>query len=265
MTYTELISLAISPAVSSLRLISCLMIVSCHFLQAYSNDWAFVLNTGVQAFLLISGLLYGIYGISDVKSFYSKRIKKVYVPYRLWTAIITILLIIFAPEHITYRRVVAQILMLGTLDGQSHLWFIPILFLCYLILPIIASIRSPRISFLVIVSLITILFCGFAVTGEANLLWIATYFIGYMLGRYSKIIKYISLPIIVSLLFLLCRPDIIEMFQDKTLIGRGVHILFAIGLLLLSVQLVCLRNLLSVRILPPPEKYQIRPFVKSCK
>lgn len=72
-----------STAISYLRVLALIMIVSCHFLQKLDNKWAWVLNIGVQIFFLISGYLYGFKQIDNWILWLIKRIRKVYIPYPL--------------------------------------------------------------------------------------------------------------------------------------------------------------------------------------
>jgi peptidoglycan/LPS O-acetylase OafA/YrhL len=136
------LSLRESAAISHLRMVSCMMIVLCHFLQAYGNDIAYIFNTGVQIFLIISGYLYGVKRIKSAKSFYFGRIMKVYKPYVIWTILVAIILLCISPAHISIKRLCAQLLLLGFIDGQTHLWFLPVLISCYLILPIFDAIKK---------------------------------------------------------------------------------------------------------------------------
>ena len=223
-----------SYCIAYLRFFACMMIVSCHYLQSFNNDWAYVLNTGVQIFLLISGYLYGYAGIRSVRKFYSTRMKKIYIPYLLWTGIVSIFLLLLAPAHFNIRVVIAQVLMLGRLDGQSHLWFIPVLFLCYLVLPLFTSIKKQAISLFVLVSFIIILLGIYFITQKTDFLWIMTYYIGYLLGRVPNISKYIVLPTLLVISILICNIPIIKLFTDKTIVGQGIHILSAVAILCLS-------------------------------
>lgn len=68
------LSLHESAAISYLRIWAFLCIITCHFLQYYENNLAWVLNIGVQIFLAISGILYGRKDIGKPMAFYNKRI-----------------------------------------------------------------------------------------------------------------------------------------------------------------------------------------------
>jgi peptidoglycan/LPS O-acetylase OafA/YrhL len=67
--------------ISLIRLLSMLMIISCHIMQYYDLELAWWFNVGVQIFLCISGFLYGQKNIDNVTDFYNKRLKKILIPY----------------------------------------------------------------------------------------------------------------------------------------------------------------------------------------
>ena len=67
-------------AISYIRLISMLMIISCHILQGLNLRLAFWINVGVQIFFFVSGFLYGERVVLNIKDFYIKRTKKILLP-----------------------------------------------------------------------------------------------------------------------------------------------------------------------------------------
>ena len=70
-----------STAISCLRVLAMFSIVSCHFMQALDNHWAWVFNLGVQVFLLISGFLFGHQHITNWMSWWGKRFLRIYIPF----------------------------------------------------------------------------------------------------------------------------------------------------------------------------------------
>ena len=75
-------------AVAFIRLISLIMIVSCHILQGLGNKMAFWVNVGVQIFLFISGFLYGTKKIDNFSNFYKQRLIKILLPFSIFSIII---------------------------------------------------------------------------------------------------------------------------------------------------------------------------------
>ena len=70
-----------SNAISIIRVMAMILIVSCHITQGYDQQIAFILNVGVQIFFLLSGFLYGKIAITSIASFVKKRFVKVYIPF----------------------------------------------------------------------------------------------------------------------------------------------------------------------------------------
>ena len=127
-----------STAISYLRVLALIMIVSCHFLQKLDNKWAWVLNIGVQIFFLISGYLYGFKQIDNWILWLIKRIRKVYIPYIIVVFAFTPMLFLLNPnlksliKHLICYITDTQWLG-GGYDGLNHLWFITVIFICYII------------------------------------------------------------------------------------------------------------------------------------
>lgn len=81
-----MISSSQSKAISLIRALAMFSIVACHFLQYYDNRFAWVLNVGVQVFLVLSGYLYGHKVIIGWRQWYVRRAMKIYLPYVLFFA-----------------------------------------------------------------------------------------------------------------------------------------------------------------------------------
>ncbi len=136
-------------SISFARFIAMLFIILCHICQRddISTDifgvriaWAFWLNVGVQMFLFLSGYLYGIKETIDVVSFYKKNFPKLLVDYYIYIFIIFIINHFVPLMELTHDQAVELITFTGTIPGLGHLWFVPIILLCYLLTPIISEI-----------------------------------------------------------------------------------------------------------------------------
>jgi hypothetical protein len=94
-------------------------------------------------------------------------------------------------------------------------------------------------------------------TKDANTLWLATYFIGYIFGRWPSVIKVCAIgSAILLLLAVLTSNNITSDFKDCFILGRALHILFAV--LIFSTPLYACKGIkidstLNIRLLPPPE------------
>lgn len=128
-----------SQSISYLRVCAVIMIVTCHILQAYNNQWAWVINVGVQIFFFLSGFLYGHKMVGNVKTWYTKRFTRIYIPYVVYLFFALPFYYYFHEDSITLKNVVCYAVNLqgvgGTISGLGHLWFLSIIMVCYAITP----------------------------------------------------------------------------------------------------------------------------------
>lgn len=137
--------------ISLLRTLSTIIIVVFHVLFALSpgeGKTYFPLYIGVPIFLFISGFLYANKKIDSVKRFYKNNILKIAVPTLLF-------LILYCAAIGIYSLCTGTAFISLFYDfsggGTSvlsigHLWFIPAIILCYLILPLLSNIYNKKYS-----------------------------------------------------------------------------------------------------------------------
>lgn len=99
-------------AISSIRLISMIMIISCHFMQYFEMELAWWFNVGVQIFFVMSGFLYGSRTIDKPIEFLCKQFRKILIPY--WTIIISVSIIhkLFLPTVFSWEKVISAFFVL---------------------------------------------------------------------------------------------------------------------------------------------------------
>ena len=145
-----------SLAISYLRVLALLSILSCHFLQALENKWAWILNIGVQVFFFISGYLYGHKAVTDWKLFFKGRLLKVYFPFIVVSSFF-ILAYIITDVKVSKTSILSYILntqmFTGKIKGLGHLWFVSAIAICYLTTPLLQVLQS-RSSVLIWVLLV---------------------------------------------------------------------------------------------------------------
>ena len=182
--------------ISLIRMLSMLMIISCHIMQYYNLELAWWFNVGVQIFLCISGFLYGQKNIDNVTDFYNKRLKKILIPYYLVFIPFGVIEFIFARDVFSIKNFALGMVLCSRIKGAEHLWFIPTIIMCYLITPLLQGYRNKCVEgkrtivvFAVLGVIITsVLIQGFTTFNPA---WICCYVIGYALGM-NENGKYIS-------------------------------------------------------------------------
>lgn len=264
-----------SIAVSYLRVLALISIVTCHFLQALENHWAWVLNIGVQVFFLISGYLYGHKEIKNWPNWYFKRIKRIYIPF------ITVV-IAFTPFYFyvagldihSLGELVCYITCTqwpggGSFYGFGHLWFVSAILICYLSTPILQSLRR-------VAPIIVILLTGYGLFEFIVLRYSVPFFealfiyaMGYFytnIGRKLKIFSF-SFFLVVAMLvtFSISWQQILE---THSIYNRLFHIFVGISFSLVFI--VCISTIKHIRLIKPVKflskySYQIyllhHPFI----
>lgn len=173
--------------ISSIRFLAFCMIVLCHICQFYDWELAWWLNVGVEIFLCISGYLYGKrYKINNVLDFYKKRFIKICMPYYV-TIVPVLLFYYFFVDKLSVIKIIKILLLNDTLDGGGHLWFVPLIIMCYLITPLLQLIfeknnTKQKFSLKFIKSAISIAVIFGLFIPYFNLGYIICYLIAYCIG-----------------------------------------------------------------------------------
>lgn len=196
-------------SISILRCLALFFVIGCHtfeYLGVCYPDYSFVLtpvgnylSVGVQIFLLISGYLYGkrsdAPGVPFVLRNFWKILKDYYVHYFLFTIP---LCLIMRSDQINAKRLWGMVTCWCTFGGEVQLWFIPYILFCYLITPLLFSVKlwlkngkNAWIKFLCMLIAIDVLFIEY----DSYFIpaWICCYVIGYftplLLEKYGNIIN----------------------------------------------------------------------------
>ena len=177
-------------SISFIRCISMLFIILCHLFQYYENEIAWWLNVGVQLFLFISGWLYANKKIDDYKKFYEKEFKKILIPYYIYLLVISLIYYFFIPDNINLKSFILSLLLIDTLNGLSHLWFIRYIILCYLLIPLINNIfKEKKMSVNSLIKLLTVFLVfeliGLVTKNFFNWTWINCFVLGFFVNRYK--------------------------------------------------------------------------------
>lgn len=135
-------------SISCVRFIAMCFIVICHIMQAEGVascigsmriEWAYWFNVGVQMFLFISGCLYGSRKCVDILKFYKKSFSKVLVDYYIYIVVFIIFSASTSVIMITKDDIIALLTLSGTIFELAHLWYVPTILFCYLLLPIVIA------------------------------------------------------------------------------------------------------------------------------
>lgn len=179
-----------SKSISLIRLISMVLIITCHILQGLGSWLAFWLNVGVQIFLFMSGYLFGRKNIVNIKTWYIKRITKIMIPYYVFLFSILALYFFWAKELLISNQIVVNLLCLQGfkpgLDGIQHLWFVTYILSCYLITPLLqklylCELNAKKLKLKIFLVLLIFLLINLFI--NLNSSYLACYIIGYYSSR----------------------------------------------------------------------------------
>lgn len=182
--------------VSFARMLSMIMIVSCHIFQFFGNELAYWFNSGVQIFLFVSGFLYGQRLEQCDYRFVKRTFKKILVDYYVCIFLFLALYAIYIPGILPLKELVKLFFCygFGNISSVSHLWFVPIILFCYLITPIIGSIITEHLKQFNLRSIIKIIIgtCVFYVLLKLFFVYftaemVICYCIGLIVGKMKTI------------------------------------------------------------------------------
>lgn len=201
-------------AISHIRLLAMIFIISCHIMQYYDCEFAWWFNVGVQIFLCVSGFLYG--GREYVKNkFIIQSFSKILISYY-------IVFFIFGTIHYFYLGTTSLKTLLGGLftfvylPGGGHLWFVFTILCCYAITPVLYIVfkKTDNYALFAAKSALTLVFVHIFFSEASHLIlrmsftpaWINCYIIGFILARVlsrSRVEQVLFLLIVTILCFTL--------------------------------------------------------------
>lgn len=175
-----------------IRAIAVVMIVLCHFFQIIGVlQAAFWLNTGVQVFFALSAYLMSkksFAAISDVLQFYKKRVLRVMLPMWIYTACLVVVLLVLRiqvePVAILLYAVGGAGFAPSGVLGLGHFWYITVILICYLLVPLLDSISKKKHPWLLSISLSVICLAVMTLAGKSMYgVNIALFIFAYLLFR----------------------------------------------------------------------------------
>ena len=176
------------PAISIVRVLAFLSIITCHIMQYYDCELAWWFNVGVQVFLYLSGYLYGRKEIKDEMEFYRKQFIKILVPYYVVIVFAIIVQLLFLKNEISVIRIAKAVLCYGTLSGGEHLWFVPTILFCYLLTPLFDKVndsifkkQNPLIYFSIVIIALSVIIKLFV--PYFNSAWVVCFYLGHIFGK----------------------------------------------------------------------------------
>lgn len=154
--------------------------VGCSQIQSLGWVNPTVISFALQAFVFISGYLYAFKKSKSLKinakDFLVSKLKRIYLPSIIFSIIY---ILIFSPEDFAESTVIYEIF-----NGAGHLWFLPMLFWCY-IFGYILSYRYEKITINAIVVLIALSFASFLIPDFIRISKATHYFVYFVIGYWA--------------------------------------------------------------------------------
>ena len=129
-----------------IRIMAMVSIILCHIASQHPSQYVQIsaqfFNIGVQMFFCLSGFLFGTQGqIKSIGEWYKRRIKRIYIPWLLFVAFLTIIHLVKGNDVITWKWAKLVLGLQGTIvgvQGAGHTWFITSMLVCYAVTPILS-------------------------------------------------------------------------------------------------------------------------------
>lgn len=180
--------------ISLCRVFATILILLCHIVKYYTFIPGYQIlpqffNVGVYIFIIISGYLYGMRKEKkiSISLFYQTRLRKIVVPVLIWELVV----FWFDKNSGLYNFVSVLLSVQGAkwistnipiVDGgemMAHTWFVTVILICYLLIPIIKRIPNTKRCFvntIIIIWSVAIVFSLFSINIFYFIAFITSYF-----------------------------------------------------------------------------------------
>lgn len=228
------------------RIIAMFLIITCHICEESSNGLIVSLgqafNVGVFCFLFISGYLYSNKKIENSRKWCIKRLKKILLPMYIFMIILSIVNIVRKDFNvfITLGYLFNLQYYTGYVTGGGHLWFLTIIMICYLLLPLVKKIdKKNNINWILISTLLfAILLANVSYKMSFTFMYIFSFLSGY---KFCHIEDQKNINTIKSMLMIFLAITI-RLLSKRLLDGTMIYdiIIFSLTHLLLALGIYCL-------------------------
>ena len=209
-------------SISFARFFAMIFIITCHIMQYHGFVLAWWFNVGVQMFLFISGYLYGNRKIVNSIEFYKKTFKKILLDYEIYIVIFIFIVGIFSNIiNLNVSNVINLLTFSGTVIGVEHLWFIPLILFCYLIVPIISqlfdSIKDKSNIYYSVYLIILVIIIGMSVYfyfKYFNSSWVNCFVLGMIFSRTEKERHNINIILKKIIICLAIVMNVVQIYID---------------------------------------------------
>ena len=230
--------------VAVLRVTAMFFILICHIIRYYdfipkSENLGQFFNIGVQIFFVISGILYGNRDIANYKLWIWHRWIKICIPVIVWDIILVVfcmgggkkissfLIYLFNIQGLPW---ISDCFYFDQIQGLAHTWFITIIMLCYLLIPVLQYIKKnfsvKKIKWgIIFLWIIAVIFPFVRIQG---LFYFALFITGYFIRAFSfedyfikKKRKFIILGSVLFIVSMIARL-VFRRYYDNTVLYNNV-------------------------------------------
>lgn len=195
------------------RVMAMIFIILCHLVQELNSNiievTASFFNVGVFMFLFISGYLYGNKEIINIPKWLIRRFLRLQIP--IWIFVIPVFIVYAFEGTFKWKYVWIHLLDLqsffGTGVGLTHLWFVTVIMICYLLTPIlIACKKHMRMEIPLCITILVALLIT-ALDGKIGqyIFYIVTYLWGFAYKNIKKLHIKNGMNIVVMCIIVLIR------------------------------------------------------------
>ena len=253
-------------AISVVRSCAMLMIVLCHLLQAYGNNWAWLFNAGVQVFFVLSGYLYGHKYIADWCKWFGARIRKLYIPVALFSVVMLTVMKFACNEPVKLLNYVSYLSDIqafrGGYNGLSHLWFMTAIAVCYVTTPLLQRFKKFAPYLLLILLVANALIYMMLKKDIACFTWISLYSAGYCYARLGRFSKYALCFFSVLFVLLTCYLNWEVILQYDNVLNKAWHGVAGVVFCLLGIKAFsCLPVARLMPAIAPFDKYSFYIYI----
>lgn len=143
-----MLSNLLSWRIREIRSLSVLFILACHIFQFHDIYAQNFFNIGAQIFFIISGFLYAETNLTFNHQWYIRRLIKIIIPYLIVTTLIIASNLLIQDDWININKILKAFLGMGGISGTGHLWFVPVIVICYLLLPILQKVNKKTLYYM---------------------------------------------------------------------------------------------------------------------
>lgn len=211
-----------------IRIVAMSLIIVCHLCTCSTNSilssLGLFFDVGVFIFFLISGFLYGDKNIENTKEWLKKRLAVILIP--MYIFVLLLIWINITTGTINILQTIPYLFNMqyfyGGIQGGGHLWFISVIMICYLLLPIMNKyknvIKDKKISIIIIVAILSLVIGLFSKKIGLLGFYILTFYIGYLMKNYKEKVFNISyVKAFISILFAITIRLLGKVIFDDTL------------------------------------------------